>query len=332
MPAAIETINVVKRFGASVAVDSVTLAAPTGGIFALLGENGAGKSTLIRMLLGLTEADEGDIRVLGFDARTQGDAIRRRVGYVSDQTSLYKWMTAAEIGWFAGGFYPAGFEQSYREYLAQYGVNPAAKISQMSKGTRAKVVLSLAVAHDPEVLILDEPTSGLDMLVRRQFLESIVDLATAGKTIFISSHHIAEVERVADIVAIMRSGRLVLTQDLDELKQNTRELTVTTRGSAAPPHIHGEVLRTRRRARQWQVLVHAGCEADIDRLQCDPLVVSVDQRTPSLEEIYVAFMQATDAADAVDSDAADVGDRNAVDGEPEAQREVLTFPRVSDLD
>jgi ABC-2 type transport system ATP-binding protein len=319
MSAAIEIRNVVKRYGASTVVDGVTLSAPTGGIFALLGENGAGKSTLIRMLLGLTEPDEGEIRVLGFDSRTQGDAIRRRVGYVSDRTPLYEWMTAAEIGWFTAGFYPPGFEESYREYLAQYGVDPACKISQMSKGTRAKVVLSLAVAHDPEVLILDEPTSGLDMLVRRQFLESIVDFATAGKTILLASHHIAEVERVADIVAIMRSGRLVLMQDLDELKQSTRELTVTTRGSAPLPRIRGEVLRTRRRARRWQVLVHAGSEADVSRLHDDPLVVAVEVRTPSLEEIYIAFMRARDAAqdDVVETD---------------EQEESLEFPRVSKLD
>jgi ABC-2 type transport system ATP-binding protein len=319
MSAAIEVKNVVKRYGTGVAVDHLTLSAPTGGIFALLGENGAGKSTLIRMLLGLTEPDEGEIRVLGLDARTQGDAIRRRVGYVSDRTPLYEWMTAAEIGWFTAGFYPPGFEESYREHLAQYGVNPTCKISRMSKGTKAKVVLSLAVAHDPEVLILDEPTSGLDMLVRRQFLESIVDLATAGKTILLASHHIAEVERVADIVAIMRSGRLVLMQELDELKQSTRELTVTTRGSAPPPHIRGEVLRSRRRARQWQVLVHAGSEKDVARLHDDPLVVAIDERTPSLEEVYIAFMQARD------STADDVF-------ETDAQEVPLTFPRVSKLD
>jgi ABC-2 type transport system ATP-binding protein len=318
MSAAIEAKNVVKRYGPKAAVDGVSLSAATGGIFALLGENGAGKSTLIRMLLGLCEPDEGEIRVLGLDARTQGDAIRRRVGYVSDRTPLYEWMTAAEIGWFTAGFYPAGFEVRYREFLGEYGVDPTSKISQMSKGTRSKVVLALAVAHDPELLILDEPTTGLDTLVRRQFLESIVDLATAGKTILLSSHHIAEVERVADVVAIMRSGRILLTQDLDELKQGTRELTVTTRGNSAPPRIRGEVLRSRRRARQWQVLVHAGGEADISRLQDDPLVVAIDERTPSLEEIYIAYMQA---------------DGGAVGGIDESiPEEPSTFPRMTQIE
>jgi ABC-2 type transport system ATP-binding protein len=314
MSAAIETKNVVKRYGPKAAVNGVTFSAAAGCIFALLGENGAGKSTLIRMLLGLTEPDEGEIRVLGLDARTQGDAIRRRVGFVSDRTPLYEWMTAGEIGWFTAGFYPAGFEVRYCEFLAEYGVDPASKISQMSKGTRAKVVLALAVAHDPELLVLDEPTTGLDTLVRRQFLESIVDLATAGKTILLSSHHIAEVERVADVVAIMRSGRILLTQDLDELKQGTRELTVTTRGNAAPPRIRGEVLRTRRRARQWQVLVHAGADADIARLQDDPLVVAIDERTPSLEEIYIAYMQAEGSA------------------EESVPEEPATFPRVTQIE
>jgi ABC-2 type transport system ATP-binding protein len=296
MSAVIEVTGVVKRFGRLTAVDGATLSVPPGVVFALLGENGAGKTTLLRMLLGLLEADAGDLRVLGLDSRTRGDEIRRRIGYIPERPTLYEWMTAAEIGWFTAGFYPDGFEHRYRALIQRYAVPADRKISQMSKGTRAKVVLSLAMAHEPELLVLDEPTSGLDTLVRREFLESMVDLAAAGRTVLLSSHLIGEVERVADIVAIMRAGRVVLVEPLDELKNRTRELTVTVGASAEPPIIAGEVLRTRRRTRQWQVLVRDVTDADVARLHNEPGIVAVESRTPSLEEIFVAYMQADGAS------------------------------------
>jgi ABC-2 type transport system ATP-binding protein len=293
-PPVIEVRDVVKTFGRTAAVDRASLVVPRGVVFALLGENGAGKTTLVRMLLGLLEADAGELRVLGLDSRREGDAIRRRVGYIPERPTLYEWMTASEIGWFTAGFYPDGFEHRYRRLLERYGVPSDCKLMHMSKGTRSKVVLSLALAHEPELLVLDEPTSGLDTLVRREFLESMVDLAAAGRTVLLSSHLIGEVERVADIVAIMRGGRVVLVEPLDELKNRTRELTVTVSGPAPPP-VAGEVLRTRRRTRQWQVLVRDASEEELARLQSIPNVVAVESRRPSLEEIFVAYMQVKDS-------------------------------------
>ena len=147
---------------------------------------------------------------------------------------------------------------------------PEGKIKSLSKGMRAKVGLSLAMAHDPELLVLDEPTSGLDALVRREFLESMVDRAATGKTVFLSSHQIAEVERVADIVAILHQGRLMLVERLDDLKAQVRELTFTmSDGAAVPPDLPGEVLFRRQRARQWQVLVRPANEDCLAALQCD---------------------------------------------------------------
>jgi ABC-2 type transport system ATP-binding protein len=291
MSTVIQVRDAVKVFGKHTAVDRASLCVPAGTVFALLGENGAGKTTLVRMLLGLLEPDAGELSVLGLDSRRHGDEIRRRIGYIPERPTLYEWMTAAEIGWFTAGFYAEGFEHRYRALLQRYGVPADRKISQMSKGTRSKVVLSLAMAHEPELLVLDEPTSGLDTLVRRESLESMVDLAAAGRTVLLSSHLIGEVERVADIVAIMRSGQVVLVERLDELKNRTRELTVTVTGSSAPPPVAGEVIRMRRRTRQWQVLVHDASEGELAQLQNEPSVVAVESRTPSLEEIFVAYMQ-----------------------------------------
>jgi len=204
MSAAVLLDRVTKRFGKHKALDDVSLKVPRGVVFAMLGENGAGKTTAIKLLLGLASPDEGRTEVLGLSSRNSGPEIRRQIGYVSERPALYEWMTAAEIGWFTAGFYSDGFEQRYLQQLEKYTVPYQRKISQMSKGMRAKVPLSLALAHQPQLLILDEPTSGLDTLVRREFLESMVDIAAEGRTVLLSSHLIGEVERVADIVAIMR--------------------------------------------------------------------------------------------------------------------------------
>ncbi len=301
MPAVIDLANVTKRYGRQTALDNVSLRVPPGVVFALLGENGAGKTTAIRLMLGLDEATAGEVHVLGQPSRTDGLAIRRRVGYVPERPTLYEWMTAAEIGWFTAGFYAdanrsgasvADFEQHFRQLVANFGVPADRRLSQLSRGMRAKVTLSLALAHRPELLVLDEPTSGLDTMVRREFLESMVDIAAEGRTVLLSSHQIGEVERVADIVAMIHAGRLLLVERLDELKRTTRELAVTVTDAAAPPPtIAGQLITQRRRGRQWDIVVRHLDEEALDRLRREESVVAVESRTPSLEEIFVAYMQ-----------------------------------------
>ena len=176
----IELTHVTKRYPKQTALDDVSLVVPPGVVFALLGENGAGKTTAIRLMLGLTDATAGEVRVLGLDSHRQGFEIRRRVGYLPERPTLYEWMTPAEIGWFTAGFYPDGFEFEFRRLVEGFRVPLDRKLSQLSKGMRAKVALSLAMAHRPNLLILDEPTSGLDTMVRREFLESMVDVAAEG--------------------------------------------------------------------------------------------------------------------------------------------------------
>jgi ABC-2 type transport system ATP-binding protein len=282
--------GVTKRYGNTTALNNVSLNVPRGVVFALLGENGAGKTTAIRLMLGLTDATMGRVRVLGLDSRKNGQAIRERVGYLPERPTLYEWMTAAEIGWFTAGFYCDGYEFHYRELLAGFRVPLDRKLCQMSKGMRAKVALSLAMAHRPELLVLDEPTSGLDTMVRREFLESMVDIAAEGRTVLLSSHQIGEVERVADYVAILHAGHLIAVDRLDELKQTTRQLTITVEDSRTPPPpIEGEIIYERLRGRQWEVIVRDADPATIERLRFASGVVAVESRTPSLEEIFVAY-------------------------------------------
>ena len=164
-------------------------------------------------------------------------------------------MTVEEIGWFAAGFYDDEYLPRYRRLIADYDLPGRQKIKNLSKGMRAKVSLSLALALDPELLILDEPTSGLDALVRREFLESMVDRAASGRTVFLSSHQIVEVEKVADYVAILGQSDLLLVERLDELKQQIREVTLTLAAGAIPPEVSGEIISRRQQARQWKLLV-----------------------------------------------------------------------------
>jgi len=291
MDPVIRLLGVTKQYGAQKALGNVSLDVLPGTVCALLGENGAGKTTAIRILLGLTQPDEGHAIVLGLDSATQGQKIRSRVGYVPERPTLYEWMTVAEIGWFTAGFYPSGFYERYLKLATGYQLPLKRKIKSLSKGMRAKVSLSLALAHEPELLILDEPTSGLDTLVRREFLEGMVDIAAAGRTVLLSSHQIGEVERVADTVAILRSGQLILVEKLETLKDQIRELNVTLEDNVPAPEIGGQILSQRRHRHQWLVLVRGAREAEISSLGQRPGIQEVRIRTPSLEEIFVAYLQ-----------------------------------------
>ncbi len=292
MQPAIRLDGVTKTYGSQRALDALSLEVPAGVVFALLGENGAGKTTTIRILLGLTTPDQGKATVLGLDSSRQGPTVRSRVGYVAERPTLYEWMTVSEIGWFTGGFYASGFYDRYLKLAGEYQLPLDRKIKALSKGMRAKVSLALALAHEPEVLILDEPTSGLDTLVRREFLEGMVDIAAAGRTVLLSSHQIGEVERVADIVAILRAGQLILVEKLETLKDEIRELNITLNGDVRPlPKIGGEILNERRFHQQWQLLVRGLDDGELETMRTADWVQELGVRTPSLEEIFVAYLK-----------------------------------------
>jgi len=284
--------KVTKRYRTETALDGVSFEVPRGVVFAVLGENGAGKTTAIRIMLGLAEANSGHAEVLGLSSARQGLQIRQRVGYLPERPTLYDWMTVAEIGWYTAGFYGAGFLPEYLRLTGQFGLPQDRMLKDLSKGMRAMVALSLSLANEPELLILDEPTSGLDALVRREFLESMVDRAAQGQTVFLSSHQIAEVERVADIVAIIRKGKLLLVERLDELKAQVRRLTVTLKdGIAVVPKFGGEVIAERWKPRQWQSVIRGVGDEQLAALRGNETVEDVEVGPTSLEDIFIAYMQ-----------------------------------------
>ena len=298
---AIRVDGLTKLYRGKRAVDGVRFEVPTGSVFGLLGENGAGKSTTIKAILGLIVPDGGRVETLGLDPSKQGLQVRREVGYVAEQPGLYDWMTVAEIGWFASGFHPRspggpeGFQARYKDLVGGFELPGDRKIKGLSKGMRAKVGLALALAGEPGLLVLDEPTSGLDVLIRREFLESMVDLAGEGRTVLLSSHQIGEVERVASHVALLHKGKLVLAEPLDELKARTFLLTFTLDGPAplpAPPMgSRLELIDSTDAPRQARWLVHAADRTTVEAARDLPNVVGLEIETPTLEEIYVAYMR-----------------------------------------
>ncbi len=286
----LELDRVSKFFGSNIALDDVSFKVRRGTVFALLGENGAGKTTAIRILLGLCEPDDGRSRVLGMDSRKDDLKIRQSVGYVPEQPILYDWMTVEEIGRFTAAFYAPTFLKRYFELIEGYELRPRATIKSLSKGMRAKVSLALALSHDPELLILDEPTSGLDALVRREFLESMVDRAAAGRTVFLSSHQIGEVERVADTVAIMKKSKLLVVDSLESLKASTKLITVTLNEDHPLDVPLGTVIESQSSGRERRYIGHDLHSTAEPRLKENTNVARFEIKTPTLEEIFIAYM------------------------------------------
>ena len=216
-----------RSFGSTVAVDRLDLEVPTGSVFGFIGRNGAGKTTTIRMLLDLLRPDSGSIEVLGMEPRERGVEIKRRVGYLPESPQLYGWMRVGELVRFTSRYYDTWNHDRVAELLRQFGLDPEARVKHLSRGMAAQLALVLALGHDPELLILDEPSTGLDVLVRRDFLASIVQvIQEEGRTVFFSSHLVHEVERVADRVAIIEGGRLLACASPDELKARTKKVLV----------------------------------------------------------------------------------------------------------
>jgi ABC-2 type transport system ATP-binding protein len=290
MEAVIELTDLTRIFGGRTVVNRLSLTVPRGAVYALLGENGAGKTTTIRMLTGLLQPSAGQASILGLDCWRQAAALRRRVGYVPERPRFYDWMTVSEIGWFTAGFHDRDYLTRYHERLGQFRLDGRARLRTLSKGQYAKVGLALALAGDPEVLILDEPTSGLDLLVRREFLASMAGLAAEGRTILISSHQIAEVERVASHVAFLADGRLLLAATMDELRQ--RVVRFRLRYEEQPPDaaVLGVVLERNGSGRLWQAVVRDPDRTAVEALRAAAGVSDFEESPLGLEEVYCALM------------------------------------------
>ncbi len=220
MTPAIETSGLAKTYGPTRAVVDLHLRVEAAQVFGFLGPNGAGKTTTIRMLLALQHPTAGEARVLGLDARRQSVEVHRRIGYLPGELELYPRMTGQQhIDWFARA--RSGRDPSLvRALVERFGVVLDRPARELSKGNRQKVGLVLAFMHRPELLVLDEPTTGLDPLMHEEFERLVRETVAEGRTVFLSSHELDEVQRLADRVGIIRSGELVATDTVEHLRES----------------------------------------------------------------------------------------------------------------
>jgi ABC-2 type transport system ATP-binding protein len=222
----IETHSLTKTYSGVEAVRSLDLEVPAGSICGFLGKNGSGKSTTIKMLLGMTWPSSGSGMVLGRSIRDAGASVevRRRIGFVSEDKRLYHYMTVEQMIRFTRSFFPRWRIDLEQQLLRQFQLPLKRKTGNLSKGMRTKLALLLALCREAELLILDEPTEGLDPVATEEILQLLTRMAADGTSIFFSSHQIAEVEQIADCVAIINDGSLVVQESLDHLKERYRRI------------------------------------------------------------------------------------------------------------
>ena len=294
---AIETADLRKAYGPIEAVRGLNLQVPTGSIYGFLGRNGAGKTTTIKVLLGMARPSAGRATVFGLaaDAPQASVDIRRRTGFVSEDKELYDYMTVEQIIRFTAAFYPrwrADLEQRYRK---AFELPLDRKVKALSRGTRTKLALLLTLCRGAELLILDEPTSGLDPAVTEEVLQALVaHVAREETTVFLSSHQIAEVDQIADHVAIIHRGQTVVAGALDDLRENFRRIQLVFDSDAPEPSFRAPgVERVLRKGRVLTVLSSAGSKQIVDEARA-LRPVSVDVVPVTLKEIFLETVASED--------------------------------------
>ena len=239
MTDAITARGLSKFYGKTRGIEDLTMSVPQGAVYGFLGPNGAGKTTTIRCLLGMLKSSAGTAEVLGQRVTLDGSAMKRRIGYVAGDVRLYERETGRwHLDYVAG--LRGGKGVLVDSLLERFGLDPSKRVRELSKGNRQKLALVLGMAHDPDLLILDEPTSGLDPLNQEAVYVVIEERVAQGRTVFLSSHVLSEVERVCDRVGIIRSGRLVAEEGVHELLgKRLRALEVRFAGPVEVDLLHG---------------------------------------------------------------------------------------------
>lgn len=234
----VQISNLSRNFGSKTALDNVSLEIPRGVVMGLVGLNGAGKTTLIKHILGLYRAQVGEVRVFGQDPTREPVGVLSQVGCLTEEDTLPGWMKVWQILKFTSAFYPTWDDDYAKELLETFKLDTHKRIKQMSKGQRARVGLTLALAHRPKLLVLDEPSSGLDPVVRNDILGAIIrTIADQGSTVLFSSHLLDEVQRLSDLVGVIRSGKLVEFGPLDEMQTKYQRVVVRTPELSGPPDV-----------------------------------------------------------------------------------------------
>lgn len=289
MSSAISIKRLIKHYDNRRVVDVADLHIPVGCVYGFLGRNGAGKSTLIKMLMGMVQPDFGSATILGEDFRALRSETRAKVAYLAEGHPLYRWMTVGEAAWFTASFYANWNDKLLAQALDHFCISRKAKIGRLSLGQKAQVSLALALAQDPQLLVLDDPTLGLDTVVRREFLESMIELIQhQGRTIFFSSHILGDVERVADRIGILSDGVLRVDCTTDQFKAALRGVVLTFSGEVPPLSPCPGMVSQRRIGNQLElVILHYGPD---QAAWCESLgAQSLEVVEMNLEDAFIAY-------------------------------------------
>jgi ABC-2 type transport system ATP-binding protein len=286
----IATSGLVKSYDGVEALAGLDLVVPRGSICGLLGRNGAGKTTTLKILLGMAFPTRGTAHVFGLavDDAAASVAIRRRAAFVSDEKELWETLTVAQLIRLTAKCYPAWRSDLEQEYLRKFELPADRTVKHLSHGMRTRLALTLALATGAELLLLDEPTSGLDPAASEEVLQALIKHASrTGASVLLSSHHLHDVEQIADRVAIIDRGRLLTQGSLDDLRASYRRIQFVFDGAAPEPRLTSPgVVAVRRDGRVLSVLSSAGAEqliAEARALQ----PVSVDVAPVTLKEIFL---------------------------------------------
>ena len=291
---AIRTEGLSKRYGDTLALDSLDLVVEKGEVYGYLGPNGAGKTTTIRLLLGLHRPTAGRAELFGIDAWGDPVAAHRRVAYVAGEPFLWPALTSDETFAFLARVH-GSTDKAYRDVLVErFQLETSKKVRALSKGNRQKVQLIAAFASRAELLVLDEPTSGLDPLMEMAFRQTVHEAKERGQTVFLSSHILSEVEALCDRVGILRRGRLVDQGTLAELRHLSAQTIEVTFEGAVPsldglPGVHAAEAG----ANALRFEVTGSVRPLLVRLAAER-VVSLTSREPSLEEIFLHHYDESD--------------------------------------
>jgi ABC-2 type transport system ATP-binding protein len=289
----IDIDNLVRRYGRTDAVDGLSLRVEPGRCYGFFGRNGAGKTTTIKCLLNLLRPTSGMVKVFGLNPARDEVAVKSRLAYVPDNVAFYPWMTVRETLDYFGSFRGRWNEQTERGLLDQFRLDVRQKTSHLSKGQRTQLALITAICPEPDLLVLDEPTSGLDPIVRREFIQTVIGAYQDGdpgrRTVFVSTHLIAEFEGLIDQFTIIEHGRSVLTMDADTARERYQK--IYARFAAEPTAVDLAGVRVlRRRGRELEVMVNGNAADVMARLQAlSP--ESLTSEALTLEEIFVATLQ-----------------------------------------
>ncbi len=289
MPDVIATDRLTKYYGRKCVVDSLNLRVPQGSVYGFLGRNGAGKSTTIKMLLGMVRPSCGGAVIFGEEAGRMSPQTKSRIAYLAEGHPLYRWMSVGDAVRFARSFQPNWNDHLLEQILDHFELARRTKIRRLSRGQRAQVSLALAVAPDPELLILDDPTLGLDTVVRRDFLESMIQIIQRrNRTILFSSHILADVERVADRIAVLTDGVLRVDCPTEHFKQSIRKVILEF--ATEPPDLPdlGGVVNSSRANKRLELVMVNYSDDDRERLEAlSPLSLEVIEL--NLEEAFIEY-------------------------------------------